>query len=238
MIHQQAVEYAGAIADGELELVPAGVREHLAGCPECEREVRWQREVNAGLARAFAAETAGELPGWPAAARPRRSRRLPSPALLAAIAAAFLLVATAGALTLGRGPARPAGVSADTVMTAAERGYGKTPALATSDPAIVAGWTESQGMGVMTPPSLAGATLMGARTWSVDGVHAVTFVYADQVGQTEVTAIAGTPPAGWPMSETRMMGGHAVGVVGRGSARMVVVAADEPDLVRTMAAVQ
>ena len=129
-------------------------------------------------------------------------------------------------------------LGAESVMTAAEHGYGTAPAMASSDADAVGKWATARGMGDMRPPGVTGATLMGARTWSVEGREAVTFTYADPAGQTEVTALAGPLPSGWPMSETRMMGGHAVGVLGHGANGMVIVAADEAVLTRTMSAIE
>jgi hypothetical protein len=53
-----------------------------------------------------------------------------------------------------------------------------------------------------------------------------------------VTAVMTTSVGGWPMSETRMMNGRAVGVLGRAAPVMVVVAPDEATLSTTMSAIQ
>src|SRR5919197_2375895 len=42
-------EYLGAIADGELDLVPEPVLHHVAGCPRCSGEVDAHRGVNRKL---------------------------------------------------------------------------------------------------------------------------------------------------------------------------------------------
>lgn len=240
MIHEAAVEYAGAVADGEMDIVPAEALAHIRACQVCTREVRWQREVNMGLAGALAAEAA--VDGMPrprrAATGPRR-RLLPAPALISGIAAAAVLLATAGLLSLGRhGGQTPAQSGAEAVMTAAEHRYGTPPALASTDAAAVTAWTAAHGMAGMKPPAVTGASLAGVRGGSLGGRTAVTFVYASQAGQTEVTALDGPPPPGWPMAEMRMMGGHAVGVVEHGPTGMVIVAPDAADLARVMAAVQ
>ena len=240
MIHGVAVPYAGAVADGELNLVPAEVLAHIRSCPLCAREIEWHQEVNASLAGAFAAE-ATEDPR-PAQVLPLRRpwQRSRLAALVAGIAAAALLVATVGVVSRGGrgGGGSEALLGAESVMTAAEHGYGTAPAMASSDANAVGKWAAAHGMGDMRPPGVTGATLMGARTWSVEGREAVTFTYVDPAGQTEVTALAGPLPPGWPMSETRMMGGHAVGVLGHGSIGMVIVAPDDATLTRTMSAIQ
>ncbi|HEV1997174.1 MAG TPA: hypothetical protein VGR61_03460 [Candidatus Dormibacteraeota bacterium] len=240
MIHEAAVEYAGAVADGEMELVPADALTHIRSCSVCTREVRWQREANTSLAGALSAEAATDTPP-PAVHRSTRWRqRLPAPALVAGIAAAAVLLATAGVLSVGRhGGDAPVASGAEAVMTAAEHAYGSPPALASTDATAVADWTAAHGMAGMKPPTVAGTSLSGVRGWSVGGRAAVTFVYANQAGQTEVTALGGPPPAGWPMAEVRIMGGHAVGVVEHGATTgMVIVAPDEANLARAMAAVQ
>lgn len=240
MIHGVAIPYTGAVADGELNLVPAEVLAHIESCRVCAGEVQWQREVNASLAGALAAEAA-EQSGPFRILPPRRWwwSRPRAAALVGGIAAAALLVATAGVLSLGdHGRRAPAVLVAESVMTAAEHGYGTAPAMASSDSGAVGSWAAAHGMGEMRPPSVTGATLMGARSWSVEGRTAITFLYAEQGGQTEVTALAGPPPSGWPMSETRMMGGHAVGVLGHGTSGVVIVAPDEAQLNRAMSAIQ
>ncbi|MGI8610235.1 MAG: hypothetical protein ACR2MY_13605 [Candidatus Dormibacteria bacterium] len=238
MIHEAALQYTGAVADGELDLVPAESLAHIRSCSVCAVEVRWQREVNLGLAGALAAEAAEEQPLAARVARRRWQRLLPAPALVAGIAAAAVLVATAGVLSLGRhGGGHPA-QNAETLMAAAAHAYGSPPSMATSDPRVVAGWTAAHGLGEVTPPTVEGASLTGVRGWSVDGAQAATFVYSGVMGQTEVTELGGPPPPGWPMSETRMMDGRAVGVVGHGNSGMVIVAPDETGLARAMSAVQ
>lgn len=239
MIHGVALPYAGAVADGELDLVPREVLAHIESCRVCAREIEWQREINASLAGALAAEAA--VPSAPVRILPT-SRWWSRPrvaALVGGIAAAALLVATVGVLSLGiHGGRTPAVPVAESVMTAAEHGYGTAAALTSSDSGAVGSWAAAHGMGEMQPPNVTGATLMGARSWSVEGRTAITFLYADQGGQTEVTALAGPPPSGWPMSETRMMGGHAVGVLGHANSGMVIVAPDAAELTRAMSAIQ
>lgn len=240
MIHEAAVEYAGAVADGEMDVVPAEALAHIRSCPVCARDVRWQREVNRGLAGALAAEAAADGVSQPGRAAAGRWRRLlPAPALVSGIAAAAVLLATAGVLSLGRhGGESPASSGAEAVMAAAEHAYGTAPALSSTDAAVVTEWTAAHGMAGMEPLTVPGASLAGVRGWSLGGRAAVTFMYSSQAGPTEVTALQGPPPSGWPIAEMRMMGGHAVGVVKRGPSGMVIVAPDEADLAKAMAAVQ
>lgn len=240
MTHAAAMDFTGAVADGELELVPPAIRAHIDGCPVCSLEVRWQREVQTGLAAALAAEAAGAATRAPAHRRGvRPGFRLPGPALIAGIAAAALVLATAGVLSLGRqGAPQPAAPGADTVLAAAQRAYGSPPAMETSDPAAVAGWTAAHGMGAMTPPAVEGATLMGVRAGTMAGASRVTFVYAGPAGRVEVTPLAVPATADWPMSETRMMGGLAVGMMGHAGSRMAIVAPDEAELTTVMTSIQ
>ena len=241
-MHARALEFTGAVADGEMDLVPADIRDHIARCEECAREVLWQREVHDGLVSALAAEAAADA-SRPGIARPRRlwARGLPSPALVAGIAAAALLLATAGGLSLahhGGSPAPAPAVAADTALAAAQRAYGSPPGMAGSDPAVIAAWTAAHGMGAMTPPAVRGATLMGVRGGSMAGAMRVTFLYAMPGGQVEVTPITLPPSADWPMSETRMMGGLAVGMMGHSGTRMAIVAPTEEELATVMTSIQ
>ncbi|MDP9324944.1 MAG: hypothetical protein M3O87_00215, partial [Candidatus Dormibacteraeota bacterium] len=80
MICAEARSYTGAVADGEMELVPASAVDHVATCEACSREVDWQRAGNLALAGALAqqAEMDSSAPAaaamTPAAGRTRRWR--------------------------------------------------------------------------------------------------------------------------------------------------------------------
>jgi hypothetical protein len=66
----------------------------------------------------------------------------------------------------------------------------------------------------------------------------VTYLYQGDGGAVEVSALAGDAPPGWPMSETRMMDGRAVGMVHHGNRGLVVVAASETRLMRFISQIQ
>jgi hypothetical protein len=229
--------------------VPVAAAEHVAGCAECGREVEWQHAGHHALAFALADEArrwsdaAGRPSILPPPGQARTTRfRLPSVAMAAA-AAVLLLAVGVGAIVLGTGArpgtssTGPAQVAPDVAMADAAHSYGRPADYRAADAGAVSSWADAHG-GAMPAMPVAGATCVGARMGTVGGRGAVTYLYQGDGGAVEVSALPGDAPPGWPMSETQMMDGRAVGMVHHGNRGLVVVAGSESQLMRFISQIQ
>ncbi|MDP9325322.1 MAG: hypothetical protein M3O87_02130, partial [Candidatus Dormibacteraeota bacterium] len=101
----------------------------------------------------------------------------------------------------------------------------------------VNGWAGAHGA-AMPVMAIRGASCVGARTATVAGRPAVTYLYREGGGPVELSPIPGDAPVSWPTSETRMMNGIAVGMVHHGDQGLIVVADDESALMQFISQIQ
>ncbi len=240
--------YAGAVADGEVDGVPAPILEHIDQCHDCSTEVQWQREAHMALAAAIAQKDLRRIPAARPAPSPRSHTNLPLAGLVAAIvrrprlafagvaAALVLLLITATVTGLPGRVANPRS-GADVAMGDAAGAYGRPAAFTSTDPAAISGWSAGRGMPAKVV-ALPGETVTGARISTVDGHQVMTIIYAGPGGATEVTVIPAAMAGGWPTMEARKVGGAPVGLVRRSGDSMIVVAPDDAGLHRAMTTLQ
>ncbi len=226
----QARIYTGAVADGELDVIPPAVLHHIEECHDCAAEVRWQREAQAAIAGALAAEDAWEPPppGRLATTRSRSFPRLAFPAL----AAAVLIVAALVGLATRAGAGSP-----EIAMSDAAHAYGHDASFRSTDTVAISAWAAGQGMAVrgITVP---GKVATGARLSRVVAHNVVTIIYAGSAGITEVTVIPASMTTGWPLMEETRVEANPVGLVHHAGATFIVVSADDASLHEAMVALQ
>jgi hypothetical protein len=159
-LHAEHRPFLAAIADGELELVPAPTREHVAGCDQCHAEVEAHRLLGSRLRAAANAAEPVPLP-----APPGRARLL----LPLAAAAAVLLVIGGAALAL-----RP---TAPDPLASAMLVASQAPEYSSSDPVEIARWCTAKYGNRVPVVALPGLQPEGARMdWPHDqGVATVTY---------------------------------------------------------------
>jgi len=190
--------YIGALADGELELVPARARSHVAGCPDCTAELEAHRLVtrrlHAGLSGAVAP---------PQRTPPRLRMRRVAVAALGVAAAAGLGVAGWGATHR----------SVDTVGAAVAASR-RAPEIRSADATEIALWCSRSSDRRPPPVSIADLALDGARMDAAGPGRVVTVFYRTPEG--------GRIAVGWlssePSAET-----HAVVEAHQDSGRTVLV---------------
>jgi len=163
-LHAQHRPYLAALADGELELVPAETQEHVADCEQCRAELDAHQLLGQRL-RAAAREVAPEPV---AAAASRRSFILP----LAAAAAIAIVIGGAVLATRSQVP----DPLASAVLVAAQK-----PQYTSSDPTDIAGWCTAKYGNRVPVVNLSGLQPQGARMdWPHDvGVATVTYHSVD-----------------------------------------------------------
>jgi hypothetical protein len=235
----EARVYAGALADGEVEVVPAEAATHVAGCVDCSREAEWQRAANEGLVAALAEEAlhqAGLGEARRAAARgPRRWN--PGSLVATAGAAAVLVAVGVGAVLISPSTAPGRAAPPDAAMADAVHAYGAAPEYSSTELVAVNGWAAARGA-ALPAMTVAGASCTGARTGSVGGSAEITYLYQQGGSAVEVSVLPGEAPGTWPMSETRMMEGRAVGMVHHGNQGLIVVAGDHGQLMTFISQIQ
>jgi hypothetical protein len=154
--------YLAAIADGELDLVPASTLAHVRNCQACGREIGDHSLLTDRLRLAVA---------------PARGRRAPALRRPVVAAVAALLVAvTAAGLAAWHGPG-----GQDQVAVAADAAHGPLQ-FRSGDDAAIGAWCERQSgrpMPVVAVPSL---TPLGARSDRLAGADVVTVAYRTETG--------------------------------------------------------
>jgi hypothetical protein len=204
---EQHRPYLSAIADGELQLVPASTLAHVRTCRACGREVETQSLLTARLREAVAPAPGRSGP------RPRR------PWAVAAVAAVLVAASIAG-LAGWRGFG-----GQDQVLAAASAAQGP-PQFRSADEAAIDTWCVHESgrpMAVVPLPSL---TPLGARTDRVAGAQVVTVAYRTDAG-SQVTVSWLDAASAPPSVEARSAAGRTVLLV-RSSAGTAVVAGDAP----------
>jgi len=237
--------YAGAVADGEVDGVPAPILEHIRQCHDCSTEVQWQREAQVALAAAIAGKELRRVPAAQPAHSLRSLSNLPfvaaivrrrSLAFAGAAAAVVLLLITATVAGLPGRLANP-GPGADAAMRDAASAYGRPAAFTSTDPAAISGWSAGRGMPAEVV-ALPDETVTGARVSTVEGHQVLTIIYTGPRGTTEVSVIPAAMAGGWPTMEAKKVGNAPVGLVRRSGDSMLIVAPDDAGLHQAMTTLQ
>jgi len=158
--------YIGALADGEVDLVPAPTRDHVARCSECTAELEMHRlltrRLQAGLSRA---------PVVPRRTGPRvRVGRILVTALSAAAAAGVGMVGWSAAHR-----------ATDTVAVAVAASR-RAPEIRSSDATTIALWCSRSSDRRPPPVSIANVELDGARMDTTGSGPVVTVFYRTEDG--------------------------------------------------------
>lgn len=205
--------YLSAIADGELELVPASTLAHVRSCRACGREGETHSLLTARLREAVA----------PAARRSGLRRPW------AAAVAAVLVAAVVAGLAVWRGLG-----GQDQVLAAASAAQAP-PQFRSADEAAIGTWCERESgrpMPVVVLPSL---SPLGARTDQVAGARVVTVSYRTEAGSLVTMSWLDATPG--PSSvEDRSAAGRTVLLVRSPSGTVVVAGDAPPPTLRSIAA--
>lgn len=161
-------EYLAALADGEVELVPATTFSHVESCGDCAREIRAHQLLKSRLRQA-----AGRLEA-DASDRPARAAVRSRIDLIAGGVAAAVLLAAAGAgwLVLSRPDPVQAALTASSRPTQIE----------STDPTQVGQWCRQASGRTVPAIQLDGMQVVGARMDRVDSTDIVTLVYVAPSG--------------------------------------------------------
>ena len=217
-------EFLGAIADGEIELVPLATLEHVNGCAACADEIAAHRLLSSRLRQA-----AGALEE---AAPARTSLRLASGrfrAVAGGVAAAILV----GAVGVGWFAAsRP-----DPVQAAVSASSGRMQ-IESTDPAQVGQWC-LQASGRTAPAiQLDGMQVIGARMDRVGSTDIVTVVYTAPSGaRVTVSWLEGQAPSGSGV-EDREISGHRLLIVHSAVGTAVVMGSSSGPMWQVAAAIE
>jgi len=158
--------FLAAVADGEVEHVPAAALEHLRGCPDCREEMELHRALGAKV-YATAAEREPVAPG-----RLGHRRRL---AVGVGGAALMALIASAGALAFL--------VSWPDPVLAAAAAAGQPPQFQSSDGGRIDAWCEQASGRSMPELDLTPLSPVGARMDHSAGAGIVTVFYLTPDGR-------------------------------------------------------
>ena len=150
--------YLSAIADDELELVPASTLAHVRACPACKGEVEMHSLLTARLR-----EAVSQAPS-------RSGSRLRRPWAAGAVAT-LLAAAMVVGLAVWHGLGSPD--YAQAVASAAQR----PPQFDSMDEAAVGAWCERESGRRMSTVALPSLTPLGARADHIAGVEVVTAFY-------------------------------------------------------------
>ncbi len=216
-------EFLGALADGEMDFVPAATVEHVKGCAECVQEIQAQQLLSRCIREASAHlnETASS-----ALTHSTRRRRA---GLIAGTAAAVLLVGGAAVWSTFAKP--------DLVQAAVLASSGPLQ-IQSADPSSVGAWCiEASGRSV-PEIQLDGMKVIGARMDRVPSTDIVTVKYTAPDGsQVAVSWLEGQPPAGSDIEEKNVSGRNVLLVhAPRGTA--VVVSSSNPAMWEAAAAIE
>ena len=212
----QHLPYLSAIADNELELVPASTLAHVRACPACGREVETHTLLTARLREAVGPESS------------RSGSRLRRPWAAAAVAT-LLVVAMVASLAVWHGLG-----GQDQVLAVASAAQG-SPQFHSANEAAIGAWCERESGRPMPLVALPSLIPQGARADLVDGERVVTVAYKTDAGsRVTVSWLDDTP--GPSSVSNRSAAGRTVLLV-RSMSGTAVVAGDaaEPTL-RSIAA--
>jgi len=157
-LHADHRPYLAALADGELELVPAATRQHVADCDQCRTELEAHQLLGQRLRAASRAAEPATLK--------QPSRRFVLP-LAAAVAVAIVV----GGAVLATRPATPDPLAAAVLVA------NQSPEYTSSNPVEFAHWCTVKYGNRVPVVALPGLTPQGARMdWPHDqGVATVTY---------------------------------------------------------------
>jgi hypothetical protein len=212
-------KYVGAVADGELDLVPEPALRHIAACPRCSNEVDAHREVNRKLRLAT---VLGSVKGARSARRVR--------ALVAV--AAMLLVAALGTSVWRYATGEDRVAAAATVADL-------PPQFRSSDSQEIGDWCVRASNRPMPEIALDSLTPVGARMDRRAGGDIVTVTYTSSDGARVAVAWLDSTPASDGRIESRSINGHTVLVVaGPAGTAVVMGRAAMPVLWETAVAIE
>lgn len=192
-------EFLAAIADGEMDLVPAATVEHVESCADCKREIRAHRLLSSRLRQAagFLERTSPDSGPQPIVRTRTR--------LVAGGVAAAVLVAAAGAGWLV--------LSAPDPVQAAVNASSEPMQIETGDPVQVGQWCLQASGRSLPVVRLDGLQVVGARMDRVASTDVVTITYADSSGaRVTVSWLEGEAPPGTGVGETSKSG-HSLLIV-------------------------
>jgi len=213
---EQHRPYLAAVADNELEVVPASTLAHVRACPTCRREVETHSLLSARLQEAAAAGSSLTGAG---------RRRLWAAAAMATLLIAALIAGLAG----WRGPG-----GQDQVLAAASAAQGP-PQFHSSDEAAIGAWCERQSGRSMPLVALPSLVPQGARTDQVDGVQVVTLAYKTDSGSRVTVSWLNDTPSQSNISD-RSVAGRTVLLVRSRSGTTVVAGDASQATLRSIAA--
>jgi hypothetical protein len=194
---EQHRQYLAAIADGEAELIPDTTLSHVAGCPDCSKQVEAHRLLGARLRDSVNADQlpSGRLDG-------RRWRvRLGA----AAVAVAALAGAAFGWHVY---------TGVDSVAAAAAVA-GDQPQYRSSDASSIGSWCQRASGRPMREVEIADLSPVGARVDRRSGTDIVTVIYATAEGDRINISWLGASqaPTGSSNIQTRAIAGRTVLIV-------------------------
>ena len=189
-------DFLGALADGELDLVPAGTIDHVHSCADCSMEVQNHRQLSHKLREAIE-----HLPGATAKTSPAASHSRLIAVSAASAAAVVVAVVAAGWFALSRPDPVQAAVTAST----------QSLQLQSTDPAQVQAWCVRTSGRNLPVVQVDGMTMVGARMDRVPSTDIVTVAYISP-GGTEVTVswLEGQAPGGSGVEEKDVSGRHVL----------------------------
>lgn len=189
-------EYLGALADGEMDLVPAGTIDHVQSCADCSMEVQNHRLLSHKLR-----EASEQLGGATTRTSPVafRSRMIGLAAVSAA--AVMLAVGAAGWFALSRPDPVQAAVTAST----------QSLQLQSTDPGRVQAWCVQTSGRSLPVVQVDGMTMVGARMDRVPSTDIVTVAYMSPSGaEVTVSWLEGQAPGGSGVEEKDISGRHVL----------------------------
>ncbi|HUZ70791.1 MAG TPA: zf-HC2 domain-containing protein [Candidatus Saccharimonadales bacterium] len=188
-------EYLGALADGELSLVPAATVEHVRGCAACGREVETHERLSAVLRSALASHRP-VLTATPHVRRPR-------PTLVAGIG--LVAVAAAG---IAVAVARLAGGTAPDPVALALASSQRPAQFQSASAADVSAWCARAAGRPMPVIALDPLTVVGARSDRVGSLEVITVDYRTAAGKLVTVGWmeGATSPTAISIQQTSMTG--------------------------------
>jgi len=217
-------EFLAAVADGEIEFVPAATRDHVKDCADCMSEIRAHQLLTSKLR--LAAEEPEQAPP---------ERRIVSLTrwrvrVVAAGVAVAILVAGAGVTwsVLSRPDPIQAAVNASTEPLQIQSG----------DASEVGQWCLQASGRTLPAIQLDGMHIVGARMDRIASTDIVTVVYTAPSGaRITVSWLEGQAPAGSGV-EDRMVSGHQLLIVHSAVGTAVVIGSSPNEMWQTAAAIE
>jgi hypothetical protein len=187
-------QYLGALADGEVDVVPPAAVDHVADCAGCQREVDAHREANRKLRLAIAA----------APVKASRTMRWLRPAAVAVV----LLLAVAGTAVWRYS-------TGEDRVAAAAAVAGQPPQFRADDSHAIRNWCARAANRPMPEVALDSLSPVGARMDRRSGTDIVTVSYRSAGGdEVEVAWLDSTTvPAEHSSIQARSINGHTVLVI-------------------------